>query len=83
MITFSSLKYLVIDEADRMIEMGHYIELDSILHKIFNPKIQETFEKDYIEIIENLNLKYPSSSDNFYIKSNGKKKNISLNLHSL
>lgn len=27
-IEFSNLKYLVIDEADRMIELGHYVELD-------------------------------------------------------
>lgn len=39
-IDFECLKYLVIDEADRMIEMGHYVELDKILVKIFNPKVK-------------------------------------------
>lgn len=34
-IDFSRLKYLVIDEADRMIEMGHFKEIDEILENIF------------------------------------------------
>lgn len=48
------LKFLVIDEADRMIEMGHYVELDQILNKIFEPKVKETFEEDFEEINQRL-----------------------------
>ena len=34
-LNFENLKYLVIDEADRMIEMGHFKEIDEILENIF------------------------------------------------
>jgi len=30
-LSFEHLKYLVIDEADRMVEMGHFKEIDEIL----------------------------------------------------
>ena len=30
--------------------MGHYMELDKILSKIFDPKIKETYEGDFNEI---------------------------------
>ena len=33
-----NLRYLVIDEADRMIEQGHYEELSSILDHIYLKK---------------------------------------------
>lgn len=35
----------MIDEADRMIEMGHFREVDSILDKVFDEK-KETFDKE-------------------------------------
>ena len=31
---FDQLKFLVLDEADRMVERGHFAELKDILHKI-------------------------------------------------
>jgi len=31
---FEQLKFLVLDEADRMVERGHFAELRDILHKI-------------------------------------------------
>lgn len=34
-LNFSHLKYLIVDEADRMIEMGHFKEIDEILEHIF------------------------------------------------
>jgi superfamily II DNA/RNA helicase len=37
-LSLSRLRFLVIDEADRMIEMGHFKEVDSILDKVFNEK---------------------------------------------
>lgn len=30
------LDYLVLDEADRMVELGHFEELDKILEKVYN-----------------------------------------------
>ena len=33
----------MIDEADRMVELGHFKEVDNILNKIFNQEI-ETFD---------------------------------------
>lgn len=30
------LDYLVLDEADRMVELGHFDELDKILEKVYN-----------------------------------------------
>ncbi len=47
LLDFDYLKFLVIDEADRMVEMGHFQEMDAILGKIFHPKLQETFDKSY------------------------------------
>ena len=35
----SQLKFLVIDEADRMVELGHYKELDSVIDKIMLPSV--------------------------------------------
>ena len=32
-----------------MIEMGHFREIDEILEHIFEPKIKEFFDKDYME----------------------------------
>jgi len=43
-LNLSRLRFLVIDEADRMIEMGHFREVDSILDRVFNEK-KETFDK--------------------------------------
>ena len=31
---FEQLKFLVLDEADRMVERGHFVELRDILHKV-------------------------------------------------
>jgi ATP-dependent RNA helicase DDX24/MAK5 len=56
-INFDTLKYLVIDEADRMIEMGHFKEIDEILEKIFVPKKQEFFDKDFDKINRDLDYK--------------------------
>lgn len=49
-LDFSHLKYLVIDEADRMIEMGHFREIDEILESIFEPKKKEYYDKDFEEV---------------------------------
>lgn len=40
-----------------MIELGHYVELDEILNKIFNPKVEEFFEHDFHEIEKSLSKK--------------------------
>ena len=48
-LNFNHLKYLVVDEADRMIEMGHFKEIDEILENIFQPKTKEFFDKDFEE----------------------------------
>ncbi|KAK3755004.1 hypothetical protein QZH41_001974 [Actinostola sp. cb2023] len=42
-----NLRYLVIDEADRMIEQGHYEELSSILDHIYLKKNEELFDSCY------------------------------------
>lgn len=49
-LDFSHLKYLVIDEADRMIEMGHFKEIDEILENIFEPKKKEFYDEDFEEV---------------------------------
>jgi ATP-dependent RNA helicase DDX24/MAK5 len=43
----SHLKFLVIDEADRIVELGHYKELDSIIDKIMLPSVI-THDKEII-----------------------------------
>lgn len=79
-IQFSNLKYLVIDEADRMIELGHYVELDEILNKIFNPKVEEFFEHDFHEIEKSLSKK--KSKQDFFIVQQGKKVKLNFDMHS-
>lgn len=70
----------MVDEADRMIEMGHYMELDKILGKIFSPKIKEIYEGDFNEI----NKKMAEGTNNeFYVRENGKKRKITFNLNSV
>jgi ATP-dependent RNA helicase DDX24/MAK5 len=54
------VKMLVIDEADRMVEMGHFKELHSILNYIYNPS---AVPKDIIEpagngMIQDINFGY-------------------------
>lgn len=39
----------MIDEADRMIEMGHFREVDTILERVFDEK-KETFDKELSEM---------------------------------
>lgn len=79
-VEFSSLKFLVIDEADRMIQLGHYVELDQILFKIFNPKLQEFYEDDFHDIQSSLKKK--SNSNDFFIVQDGKKVKLNFNVHS-
>lgn len=82
-INFSNLKYLVVDEADRMIEMGHFKEIDEILEKIFVPKKEEFFDQDFEEINKELNRKAHEELNEFYIKENGKKVKLSFNINTL
>ena len=42
-LNLDHLRFLVIDEADRMVEMGHFKEVDNILDRIFNKEV-ETFD---------------------------------------
>lgn len=44
----SQIKFLVIDEADRMVELGHYKELDNIIDKIMLPSVI-THDKEIIK----------------------------------
>lgn len=42
---YKRLRYLVLDEADRMVERGHYEELDKLLEKLPDP-LQPAFERE-------------------------------------
>ena len=42
-VSLKKLRFLVIDEADRMVELGHFKEVDNILDNIFNREV-ETFD---------------------------------------
>ena len=64
-----------------MIELGHYVELDEILHKIFNPKVEEFFEDDFHEINESLSKK-KKKKDDFFIVQSGKKVKLNFDMHS-
>ena len=44
----SAIKFLVVDEADRMVELGHFRELDGIIDKIILPAVV-THDKDIIK----------------------------------
>lgn len=65
-LNFDFIKYLVIDEADRMIEMGHFREIDQILERIFLPKKPEFFDKDFHQISKQIQEK--TIKEDFYIK---------------
>jgi hypothetical protein len=71
----------VIDEADRMIEMGHFREIDEILEHIFVPRKSEFFEKDFLKISQQLEKN--ALKEEFFIKENGKKVKLSLSINSL
>jgi len=68
--TLKTLNYLVMDEADKMIEMGHFKELDKILNFIYT---KESATKNNITFLQeggedDFNL------DDFYVKGAGGKK---------
>lgn len=46
--TLKDIEYLVLDEADRMIELGHFDELDKILEKVYM-KGETYHDKELIE----------------------------------
>ena len=56
----------MIDEADRMIEMGHFREVDSILDKVFDEK-KETFDKE-LESMKRKSAKQQGEKPSLYIK---------------
>ena len=62
--------------------MGHYMELDKILSKIFDPKIKETYEGDFNEINAKM-MKDEVENNQFFIKENGKKKKIKFNINAI
>jgi ATP-dependent RNA helicase DDX24/MAK5 len=43
------LRFLVLDEADKMVERGHYEELDSIVQKIINPPSIENLDDEEVQ----------------------------------
>jgi len=66
-LNFSNLKYLVVDEADRMIEMGHFKEIDEILEHIFEPTKKEFFEDDYEDVNKMIDEKNEKKTEQFYV----------------
>jgi len=50
---FKKLKFLVIDEADRMVELGHFPELDKIIEKIYTKK--EVYDQDMKKYLNSTN----------------------------
>lgn len=61
-LCLKNLKYLVIDEADRMIELGHFREVDQILDRVFSVK-KETFDKELEEGVAD-----QTDNPNLYVK---------------
>ena len=60
------LDFFVLDEADRMIEMGHFREIDQILSKIFKQP-ETTKDGNLIDNFMN-NTALEDTDDIFYIK---------------
>lgn len=56
-------EFLVIDEADRMIEAGHFKELKLILNYIYNPSIKAKTQEDAEGPIQDLNFGYDLELD--------------------
>lgn len=46
----NTLDYLIIDEADRMVELGHYEDLDKIIDKISMPT-NEYYDKEVGDLL--------------------------------
>ena len=82
-LNFKNLKHLVIDEADRMIEMGHFKEIDEILEQIFEPKLKEVFDKDYEQANKMIDKKNRQAGEEFYVKENGKKIKLNLSINAI
>ena len=53
---FDRLKFLVLDEADRMVERGHFAELKDILHKINSQPLCEGCKRQKLVFSATLTL---------------------------
>ena len=49
MQVLNKIEFLVLDEADKMIELGHFRELNNILNKVYEE--DEAFTKDALEVL--------------------------------
>jgi len=68
-VDFSKLKYLVIDEADKMLNMGFIDQVKDIIKKLPRDRITMLFSATMSEEIENICNKYMMSPINIEIKS--------------
>lgn len=68
-VDFSKLKYLVIDEADKMLNMGFIDQVKDIIKKLPRDRITMLFSATMSEEIENICNKYMMSPINIDIKS--------------
>ncbi len=59
----NSLDYLIIDEADRMVELGHYEDLDKIIDKISMP-LNEYYDKEVDDLLKKKSQKFSFSNLN-------------------
>jgi len=55
--------YLIIDEADRMVELGHYEDLDKIIDKISMP-LNEYYDKEVDDLLKKKSQKFSFSNLN-------------------
>jgi ATP-dependent RNA helicase DeaD len=65
------LNYLVIDEADEMLNMGFINQVEAIINKLPTNRVTMLFSATLPEDIENLSVKYMKSPEHIEIKAKG------------
>ena len=73
LLELPKIEVLVIDEADRMVEAGHFRELDSLLNFIYSPSVvtaEDTHEVKHGQVIDlNCGQEIQLEAGDFYSKS--------------
>ncbi|MBM7692102.1 superfamily II DNA/RNA helicase [Peribacillus deserti] len=70
-LTLEQIKYLVIDEADEMLNMGFIDQVEAIIHELPTKRVTMLFSATLPEDVENLSHKYMQNPVQIEIKASG------------
>ena len=79
-LTLGKCKYLVLDETDRMFDMGFYEQLEEIFKYIPQEKQTLMFSATFPQEIENLAIKHLKTPEKIFVQTNNKTNTIADNL---